>query len=602
MTRPIELPDCTDRETGPVLSARQRRELVRVLAEDGLEGMEAWIEEEAARDPRIRERVERERARLERQARRKKRELEAEREEERQAHEERYERELEDAHQREQALRERLDALDRDAPRADELAETSELFRELYTPDDEERQPSLWERFKGWLYKLWIRIVDAWARFVAWLRGERADDGPTIDLAGDVDLDLHEALATNPGVRVRVREKMAERGLRERLRSWWRRLTGREDYETLARELMAEELESAEDTIEAQRAQQKAQLEERLESVEEDAADTRRERRESLEELERSYDERLEALEETVERGPLADVRELLLDELGESGLVGDQGRPTRRLLERFSTLLYEDVTRALPRGGRVQAGAFLGGEGEYEKHPLRSLNERGNVALVDSVVRSKQNHPTVNHLYDSDLLVHREVRSNTTHVVLVFDRSGSMEEKGRFEAAKKVCLVMHEAVHQADPRHRVDVLSMATDVERVDLEGTWNAELGGFTNHGEALRQAYDLLEHEDADRRLVYLITDGLPEAYTDEDGEIVVDEPDVCMEYAREQATRFRDMAGARVMILQLEDEDELYVDAAREIADAAGGAVEALDPQQLAETVVLDFEAAMGEPRG
>lgn len=68
---------------------------------------------------------------------------------------------------------------------------------------------------------------------------------------------------------------------------------------------------------------------------------------------------------------------------------------------------------------------------------------------------------------------------------------------------------------------------------------------------------------------------------------------------MEYAREQAEELRMLRGARVMMIQLETEEELYIDAAREIADAAGGRVEALDPEELAETIMLDFEAAMGE---
>jgi len=601
MSRPIQLPDCSDRATGPVLSSRQRRELVRVLAAEGPGGLEDWIAEEAEDDPRIRERVERERERLERQARREKRRLEAEREAKLEEHQQRFDRELDDAREREAELRERIEELD-EGPSAEELARASDVVREVYTPDPDEGEadePSAWERVKRTVYRAWLFLVELWTRFVAWLRGrEDVEDQPTIDLAGEAEVDLYDAMAASEGIRVRVRERRAERGLRERVRSWWRRLTGREDYAHVARELMREELERAEETVEAERSQTRDRLEDRLEQAREQAAETRRQRRETLEDLERQYDERIEELEARVERGPLQDVRELVLRELSEAGLVTDEGSPTQRLLDRFSSMLYEDVTRALPRGGRVQPGAFLGGEGEYEKHPLRSMNERGNLALVDSLVRARQHHPGDRRLYDRDLLVHREVRSNTTHVVLVFDRSGSMEEKGRFEAAKRVCLVLHEAAHRADPRHRVDVLSMATDVERVDLEGAWNAELGGFTNHGEALRKARELLEHEDADRRLVYLVTDGLPEAYTDEDGEIVVDEPSVCMGFAREQAHELGRLPGTRLLMLQLETEDELYVDAAREIAEAAGGDVQALDPEELAEAVVLDFEAAMG----
>lgn len=599
MSAPIHLPDCTQRTTGPMLSARQRRELIRVLAEDGLEGMEAWIEREAQSDPRIRERVERERERLQRQARRKKRQLEAEHEEEKDRRETRWQRQIREMREREDSLRGRLSELDTQPPSTEELAASSDLFRAAFEPEDQ--TPSRWERTKRTLYRAWLWIVETWTRFIAWLRGDDATDreAPTITVAGDVQLDLYDAMATNPGIRVKVRERIKEQSIKDRVRSWWRRLTGREDYGDIARELMAQELEDAQKTIQAKREREKDELEAQLEEVSETTAEARRRKRRSLEELERQHTERVEELEHAVEKGPVEDLRETLMDELEASGLVSEEGTPTERLLERFSALLYEDVRRALPRGGRVQPGAFLGGEGEYEKHQIRSLNERGNVALVDSVIRSRQNHPGNKHLYDSDLLVHREVRANTTHVVLIFDRSGSMEEKGRFEAAKKVCLVMHQAVKDADPRHRVDLLSMATEVEHVDLEGTWNAELGGFTNHPAAIRRARELLERVDADRRLIYLITDGLPEAYTDEDGEVVVDAPEVCMPYAKREAEELRDVPGTRLLIIQLETEDELYVEAAAEIAEAAGGRVEALDPEELAETIVLDFEAEVGD---
>jgi uncharacterized protein with von Willebrand factor type A (vWA) domain len=168
------------------------------------------------------------------------------------------------------------------------------------------------------------------------------------------------------------------------------------------------------------------------------------------------------------------------------------------------------------------------------------------------------------------------------------------MEEKGRFEAAKRVCLVMHQAVRDHDPRHTVDILSMGTEVEPASLKETWNAELGGFTNQADALLQAEQLLERRDADRKLVYMITDGLPEAYPGEDGETVVDQPSECMEPTLRAAEELGSLEDLRLTILQLETEDELYLDAARQIAEVAGGRMEGLDPRDLTEEVVLDFE--------
>jgi Mg-chelatase subunit ChlD len=593
MSADVHLPDCENIEHEPLLSARQRRELVRLLAEEGPQALEAWIEEEAEDDPRIRERVEAHREKLERRARRRRRRVEEEIEEQREQVQQTWGTQAEEARQRERQLAdemERLDPTDRER-----LAEHARGMDPLLTP--EEAEPTLWEKAKGFVYRVWIAIVEAFARFWSWLTGrQRTEQGPVIDL-GDVQVDLPELAKTNPGVVARVKRRADDRSIRERIRDWWNRLRGREDYRTRVEELMREELEQAQREVEAEVEEERERLEERIEEIEEQRREAEREQSKRLRELEEERERELAEIDEQVQHAPLERVRRELEGELGEAGLLGEEGSPTAALLERFSSLLYEEVHRALPRGGRARPGAFIGGEGTYEKGPIRSLNERGAAALADSVVRARQNHPTSEHIYDSDLVVRREIKSQRTHVVLVFDRSGSMEERGRFEAAKRVCLVMYQAVRDHDPRHLVDIVSMSTEVERAGLEETWNAELGGFTNHAGALDEARRILASSPADRRLVYLITDGLPEAYDDEEGEVVVDEPSECMPPTIEAARRLGELENTRLTMLQLETEDELYLDAAREIAIAAGGRMQGLNPEDLTEEVVLDFEAAV-----
>ncbi len=603
MTQPIQLPDCSARRHEAVLSPGQRRELIRILATQGQEGVDAWIEQAAEQDPRIAEAVASERERLERQARRERRRIEAASEEGRERTQERWSDQIEALDERERALHDELEDLEgRSQARPEELAERSALFRMAVDPgEDDQAAPGWWTRVKAWLYRVYLGLIEAWVRLLRWLRGEREPPEPqsTIELPEGARLALPDLLATRPGLRIEVRRRIREElGMRERVRRWWRRLAGREDYAQLARELMADELRAARDEVHRDRRERKQALSEQLDEVEEELTATRRERNEELRELAERRERDLEALEAEIEQGPIQHVAESIFEEMVEAGLVSGDGTPTEHLLHRLSNLLYEDVRRALPSQGNVQPGAFLGGEGEYEKHPLRSLNERGSMDIASSVVRARQNHPTVNHLYDSDLLVHREIRASSTHVVLILDRSGSMEERGRFEAAKRVALVMYRAVKDHDPRHRVDILTMSTGVERVDLEGCWNAELGGFTNFQAALRMAGKLIELEAADRRLVYLVTDGLPEAYVGPDGDNLVEAPEVCMEHTKREAAELANTAGARLMIIQLEDEDELYIEAAREIAEAADGRVEALDPTHLAEQVLLDFEAETG----
>ncbi len=69
------LPDCTGLAPQRGLLARQEREIVRLLAEEGPAGLEAWLREEEQRDPDIRGRVEDLRRRLEREARARRRAL-----------------------------------------------------------------------------------------------------------------------------------------------------------------------------------------------------------------------------------------------------------------------------------------------------------------------------------------------------------------------------------------------------------------------------------------------------------------------------------------------------------------------------------------------
>jgi Mg-chelatase subunit ChlD len=591
------LPDCSNIESQPLLSARQRRELVRILAEEGPQALEAWIEAEAKDDPRIRERVEAHREGLERKARRRKRRIEERFEEEEEQVRETWGTQAEQAQAREQKLVQQIQTLD--PTDRDRLAEHARGMDPLLTP--EEAEPTLWERFRGWLYRVWIVVVDAFARLWAWITGtRREDEGPVIDL-GDVQVDLPELTKTNPGVVARVKRRADDRSIRERMRDWWNRLRGREDYTTTVEDLMRRELEQAQQEVEAEVAEERERLEERIEEIETERKEAEREQTKRLRELEEQREEELAEVDEQVRHEPLEQVRRELEGELTDAGLVGEDGRPTAALLERFSSLLYEEVHRALPRGGRARPGAFVGGEGTYEKGPLRSLNERGAAALADSIVRARQNHPTSDHIYDRDLIVRREVKSTRTHVVLVFDRSGSMEEKGRFEAAKRVCLVMYQAVRDHDPRHLVDIVSMSTHVDQVGLDETWNAELGGFTNHAGALDLSREILASSPADRRLVYLVTDGLPEAYYDEGGDLVVDEPSVCLPPTIEAARRLGELENTRLTMLQLETEDELYLDAAEQIAHAAGGRMQGLEPADLTEEVVLDFEAAV-ESRG
>lgn len=169
-------------------------------------------------------------------------------------------------------------------------------------------------------------------------------------------------------------------------------------------------------------------------------------------------------------------------------------------------------------------------------------------------------------------------------------------------EAAKRAALALHHAVRARNPRNRVEVLLMDTSLEKATLRQVWDATPRGFTNTGAALRLARGIAERRGG-RTLVYLITDGLPEAYT-KGGEDVAGHPEKAMAYAKEQARLMRRERGvAGFVMLLLEPEDEMYVKAAEALAREAGGRVVPVAPKELASTLLKELRAtpAVAPPR-
>lgn len=599
----IHLPDCIQRTAPHALSARQRREIIQALAKDGKKGLDAWLREEEKRDPYIRKRVQEDAGRLEREARMEERRIDERYGREKKQAETAWERDMNARQAAEASLRQRIEkARAGNKLSLADLARDSSLFAAVA---DEDVWRSPFQIIGAWVARLWLALV-RWV--VGLVRGTRKmatgkpDKAHVIQLPDGIELDLKGLTTWNPRVIAQVRLRMREgKSMRERIQQAWNRMLGKEDYAAMARTLMEDELKARKIARTLDVDAEAGALEARLKELEKSGYSAARAHRDEVKHIDEKRTRDLEELKNRVHQGPYERARDEILSDLRESGLVDDEGEVTDALLDRFSTFLYDEARRTLPSGGSTSPGTFAGGEGEYHKAPLQSLNERGSMELVDSVVQARLRHPRVRHLYDQDLIVHREVRTSRTHVVLIMDQSGSMEEKGRLDAAKAVCLVMYRAVKEADPMNRVDVLAMSTGIQHMTLGELWHAEPKGFTNHGAALREARYLLETEGADRRIVYLITDGLPEAMT-VNGVDTADRPEVCMPYALQQAKELAAVEGTRLFVIQLETQQPSYVDAARRIASAAGGVVEAVEPSSLTETLLVDFETERAALKG
>ncbi|MCA1812106.1 MAG: DUF444 family protein [Halobacteriales archaeon] len=585
---PMVLPDCRAADEGWSLSPRQRDELVRILAQEGRAGLEAWLRREEARDPWLRRRVQAEMERLERAARERRSRLRERFGAERRERLTPWEERLRQQSEREAELRRRLAS----APLvpAARLVGLSAALDQATAPP----RPGFWNRVRGWLLAAWVWLVSAWVRTVRALTGRKPP--PRTVQAGGHRVDLVRLARDHPELMARLRLK-PEASLGERMRSAWDRLLGREDYAERVTRMMEEEQAAARAERELAVRADHDLAERELEALRQDAERTRRARDQEESALEDAQARELAELEAGLAQGPYQALAKEVLQDFSQAGLVDTKGRPTHLLLERFSALIAADELGDLPGGGAATPGSYAGGDGEYERGPLLSHHELGAIDLASSLVQARTRHPQVRHLFDEDALVHREVRSTSAHVVVIIDTSGSMEEAGRLEAAKRVALVLHRAVRLRRDDARIDLLQMETSVHRVDLAGCWNAQPGGFTNFAAALREARRLLDASMADRRIVYLITDGLPEARPLPDGGDKADNPGACLPPALEEARRLRRSGPVRLVLYQLESRDERFVDAANRIAKAAGGRTEFLDPQDLLRHLVVDYQATL-----
>ena len=84
---------------------------------------------------------------------------------------------------------------------------------------------------------------------------------------------------------------------------------------------------------------------------------------------------------------------------------------------------------------------------------------------------------------------------------------------------------------------------------------------------------------------RRELYLITDGLPEAYTDEGGRVRSGQLDVAMERTLERARELATVSPLKTTIILLKSEHPEYESAARAIARTLGGDLVVTEPANL-----------------
>ena len=99
-----------------------------------------------------------------------------------------------------------------------------------------------------------------------------------------------------------------------------------------------------------------------------------------------------------------------------------------------------------------------------------------------------------------------------------------------------------------------------------------------------------------------MLFIITDGLPEAYTNDKGIAVAGDLERSMELALEESSKLLRYSGLSFNIFLLEPEDEDFIESARKMAKAGGGNVVTADPRELADRVLGSYQGIENKLEG
>jgi Mg-chelatase subunit ChlD len=616
-----ELPDCdAAADLSVALTDAERAELVQRLFEEGPGALERFVKEKQAKgDSSIAKAVARFRSLLEDQSRRVRERLEEE-------HSRRMAGERADAERRSRLLSdEEKRARERDRKLRDELgAILSEglLAAPLVkligdAPVEPEAAGGALSRLGRAIRAFFAAIAAAFRRLWHWLRRklglEKAPLAPRParggllielpSLAGTLsglDAKFEGALLTSPDLKKGIEARIErEAGTWRRLRFRLARRFSQRSYTRMAKEAFRRQLDRLLSLRKKEADRERDELEKRIEELRRQRLGLEQGLRAKEAELESERDRLLKDMGRRASAEPEKKVLEKVEEDLGRSGMVSRDAagnlQITARLIDRFAEIALAGELRNLPSKYSFSMGRTPVQQGTFERDRLRTVDEVSRLDLVESLMTARLSHPHDRHLSEDDVRVNRELTGSTLHVVLVFDKSSSMDENRRIQAAKKAVLALFKAVKRKDRRNLVDLVGFDTEVRPMDLVQVWEAKPSGFTNTGEALKVARELVEKSSQDLKIIYLITDGFPEAYTD-DGRGIAGDNARSLAFALEQAAALVRVRNLRLVHILLEPREKMFVEAAERIAGAARGRLITTDPNRLAADMLMDCSGA------
>ena len=617
-----DLPDCDALlDVSLSLTDVERAELVQRLFEKGPAAIDDFIrEKQAEKGSSIAAAITRFRSLLEEQARRMREKMDDEysrRFLENRAQAEQKAREISkeeaEAEDRRRRLRDELGSILADGLLAEPLVQIVASA----TPAPE-KPAAWWARAWRKVTAVLAAIAAALRRFWRWLLRRSGRERPLPDrkrhsgallielpsldgtLSG-LDARFEGALLTSPdlrkGIEARVRQ---EAGPWRRLQFGLAKRFGTGAYGRMAREAFKRQLLKLLSRRKKEAELEEDELEKRIRDLREKRSGLDRGLRAEQSALESEKDRLLRDMGKRLKLDSEKRVRENLEEDLSRSGLISRDAagriQITARLIDRFAEIVLAGEIRNLPSRYTFALGRTPVNQGTFERDRLKMLDEVSRMDLVESLLMARLTHPSSRHLTEEDIRVNRELSGSILHVVLVFDKSSSMAENNRLVAAKKAVLALFKAVKRKDRRNTVDLVGFDTEVRPMDLVQVWESRPSGFTNTAGALRVAHDLVQKSAADLKLIYLITDGFPEAYT-ENGRNIAGDNDKSLALALAEARELGRVRNVRLVHILLEPKERIFVEAAEKIVDAAHGKLITTDPNRLAADMLIDYSGAV-----
>ena len=609
----ISLPDCekilTELEQEErFLTLEARAKLIRELAHQGFKGIEKFLESKGEHDTKFREKLESLRLKLKKRAERFINKLEIQYKKERELILEKYSslyRTMDENLNEIRKLRSKIDVYITDDDLSSLIIDENTAKLLLDLPEEHEKEKTFWQKIREFFHNLWLKIKLFFYRLYLKITGK---DKKVLEKRKEKYILLpglqkvfkqfsgriHKALLRSPEYMKKIDKSLQNEHGYTQLEIEYKKRYTPEEYEKEAKEILAKRLEKEIERKKEKMLDEKKNLEKQERKLQREKADLKKREESELKRIaqdkEKQIRKKLDSIEEETNKLAEKKIEEELLEE-GLIKKVGDSIEVTYTLIERLAELLLEEELEKLPGKYKAPYRGTTYNTGVYEKAKKIRSEEIDRIDITGSLIQSRLRG--YSSLSEDEAYIYREIYGTSKHVVILFDKSGSMAENYRLLAAKKAAMALYKAIIGHASGSIVDLVAFDNHVQILDLYQVWHTEPGDFTNTGEALKVAYNTLKYSKCDVKYIYLITDGLPEAYTNEKNEVVAGNFEKSLEYALLNATLLNRIKNLKFTIILLECKDNKFVNAAEQIVSRVGGNILFADPTNLAYEMLLDL---------